>query len=252
VKFDNVADSTYDSRDKSIIPVPPVQTILRKPHRGSKQEPNTIYQLNVPLLPATAITIHKAQGMTADHVVILLGGMFARALFYVACSRVTSFKGLYLMATNKTPRLKLTDINGNPSHLRGLGVILDEYARLQGGPQTQSQHVLDTLLLNGFNPLGLFQGTPEFDQSQQECAPAPPDQGCTGEDPSDTDSDFDQDPASCDEDEYAPRVRDDTVQGRNTDSNASTSTQHLTGQSLFTATMVLLSSHLCCHLGVTY
>ena len=53
-----------------------------------------------PFRLAWAITIHKSQGKTFDHVIIDVGrGLFASGQAYVALSRCTSFKGIVL----KTP-----------------------------------------------------------------------------------------------------------------------------------------------------
>lgn len=65
----------------------------------------------IPLALAWAITIHKSQGMTLDHVLCDLSKVFAEGQAYVALSRVRSLSGLYIKG------LKASLLKTNPKVL---------------------------------------------------------------------------------------------------------------------------------------
>ena len=54
--------------------------------------------MQIPLKPAWALTVHKSQGLTFNHVVIdFVGGAFTSGQAYVALSRCTSMEGITLL-----------------------------------------------------------------------------------------------------------------------------------------------------------
>jgi hypothetical protein len=59
----------------------------------------TIKRIQLPLIPASALTVHKSQGLNKNFVVYdaTLDSMFQRALSYVALSRCTRLSGLYIV-----------------------------------------------------------------------------------------------------------------------------------------------------------
>ena len=63
-----------------------------------EDDPNTPRLWQFPVIPATAITVHKAQGMSLDECVVDLSNAFASGHVYVALSRLRSADGLTLIS----------------------------------------------------------------------------------------------------------------------------------------------------------
>ena len=71
----------------------------------------TLIRLQVPLVLAWALTIHKCQGATITNVITDLTGVFEEAQVYVTLSRVCSLEGLFIKGINYSkikcnPRVK--------------------------------------------------------------------------------------------------------------------------------------------------
>ena len=82
----------------------------------------------MPLIPAWAITIHKAQGLTLDDVRLDLGsGAFAPGQVYVALSRVRTLAGLSLARP-----LRPTEVQADPMLLGFM-----EWAQSRNGREGQ-------------------------------------------------------------------------------------------------------------------
>lgn len=77
----------------------PFEPISNKFQRG-KNTQLSIERTQFPTVIAEALTIHKSQGATYRNVVLDLskGNYPSRSLLYVACSRVTSANGLYIIS----------------------------------------------------------------------------------------------------------------------------------------------------------
>ena len=75
--------------DPRWVPITPVTS------QWEKVAGSQLSRRQLPLTVAWAITIHKSQGLTLDHVVVELGANeFAQGLSFVVISRVKALKGL--------------------------------------------------------------------------------------------------------------------------------------------------------------
>ena len=80
-----------------------------------------VSKIQIPLILAWAITIHKAQGMTLEYVVTDIGdSIFEYGQTYVVLSRVKTLEGLGLL------KIDYSKIRANPKILRYYNALLDD------------------------------------------------------------------------------------------------------------------------------
>ncbi|KAK3947173.1 P-loop containing nucleoside triphosphate hydrolase protein [Pseudoneurospora amorphoporcata] len=91
-----------------------IKPITRITEFGSKKPYSLLSRTQIPLGPAWAMTIHRAQGMTMDRVIVDLTSAFVTGQAYVALSRARSLEGL--------------KVEGNTRHLLA-GMGMDQAVR---------------------------------------------------------------------------------------------------------------------------
>jgi len=74
----------------------PIRRVIREIHTKTEAKFVLVCRQQYPLVPAEAITIHKAQGQTYDQVVVDLGQRLMLSKLYTACSRARTSSGLFL------------------------------------------------------------------------------------------------------------------------------------------------------------
>ena len=80
----------------------------------------------IPLMPAYAVTIHKAQGMSLDKVIINLGkDEYCNGLTYTALSRCKEIRNLALI--NFPPYTRIRNLQNSPTFIVRLNE--DKYSR---------------------------------------------------------------------------------------------------------------------------
>lgn len=105
VVFDNSnvgVDAIHSSPFRSSFPraVPLNKCEVQFPAMGKRGAEVT--RLQFPLTLSWATTIHKVQGLTLDEIVVDMQGRFSPGQAYVACSRVKSLEGLFILNYNST------------------------------------------------------------------------------------------------------------------------------------------------------
>ncbi len=92
-----------------------------------------IKRIQLPLIPASALTVHKSQGLNKNFVLFdaTFSSMFSRGLAYVALSRCTSLQGLYIIGDkirkehfNKPLVMKIRLLHPKPKGFKNFREIL--------------------------------------------------------------------------------------------------------------------------------
>ena len=148
-----------------VIAIPPVESncSFRMKFTGGTK---TVTRIQLPLIPAFALTIHKSQGLNKAHVLYVASSkLFARALAYVALSRCTTLEGLYIVGK------KMNSQHFKQTFGREDGIIKAETTRLrkfQGNTLRKGHKATCTYLALGYDcnaPIEFNEDEPEFDQS---------------------------------------------------------------------------------------
>lgn len=80
--------------------------LIQRSFQYKKKKDATVIRQQFPLIPAEGMTVHKSQGSTFKTVAVHTSEKRAltRALLYVACSRVTSLNGLFIVGKFNVPK----------------------------------------------------------------------------------------------------------------------------------------------------
>ena len=84
----------------------PIEKLSRSIQVGRKSSILKVTRVQFPLVPSSAITIHKSQGDTYENVFVHLGDKYiSRRMLYVALSRAKSANGLFIITNEfKNPK----------------------------------------------------------------------------------------------------------------------------------------------------
>jgi hypothetical protein len=144
VQFDELSSSinskSFSREHKNVVPICATTCIL----------PNHAEHTQLPLALASCITIHKSQGQSVNHLVMVLARMsWARGLGYVAISRCRSSTYVFFMMTGTKMKLTQMDFNMYDTQYESVGTALEDLATRLG---THTEDIVrDTL-----NPATFF------------------------------------------------------------------------------------------------
>ena len=100
---ENKNDLNHNAFDKICDKWVPLREITLEISNANKSAYFQTYRRQFPISPAEAITIHKSQGSTFETICVDTREKLSRQLLYVALSRVTKLKNLYIIGKFQAP-----------------------------------------------------------------------------------------------------------------------------------------------------
>lgn len=148
-----------------VIAVPPVesQKNYQLNFSGGRKK---VTRIQLPLIPAFALTVHKSQGLNKNYVLFVASSkLFARAITYVALSRCTTLEGLYIVGRKITTQHFKQTFGNEDSVIRAQTARLRKF---QGNTLTKGQEAVSKYQGKEYNsevPIIFEDDEPEFDKS---------------------------------------------------------------------------------------
>jgi len=92
-----------------------------------------VRRIQLPIIPSSALTVHKAQGLTKDNIVVYPSTYtFARGLSYVALSRCTSLNGIQILGRE----FEDSDFSSRPTEVQKIFKEIERLRELQKDTMT--------------------------------------------------------------------------------------------------------------------